>query len=128
MVIRIYTLDLFSQNQILESDTSLSEGICNDNIAQKNNESTAVLKIKETFIFLAAGVDEVSGLADVILLASYNLKAQKLVVLQIPRDTYFNVSSATYKKINGAISELGGIENFAKKLAVVKLCLIFVNY
>lgn len=115
-VIFYWIVFLFSQNQILESDTSLSEGICNDNIAQKNNESTAVLKNKETFIFLAAGVDEVSGLADVILLASYNLKAQKLVVLQIPRDTYFNVSSATYKKINGAISELGGIENFAQKL------------
>jgi len=61
-------------------------------------------------------VDEVSGLADVILLASFNLKTQKFVVLQIPRDTYFNVSNASYKKINGAISELGGIKNFAQEL------------
>lgn len=69
-----------------------------------------------TYIYLAAGKDEVSGLADVIMLVFFDTEKLKVNIVQIPRDTYFNCTERSYKKINGAISALGGIDRFAEAL------------
>jgi LCP family protein required for cell wall assembly len=69
-----------------------------------------------TYIYLAVGKDEISGLADVIMLISFDTENLKINIVQIPRDTYFNCTRRTYKKINGAIGTLGGIDKFAAEL------------
>ncbi len=69
-----------------------------------------------TYVYLAAGFDEVSGLADVIMLISFDTENLRVNIVQIPRDTYFNCTERSYKKINGAISALGGIDKFAEEL------------
>lgn len=56
---------------------------------------------------LLVGRDESAGLADAIILVSFNLTRSSATLLQIPRDTYAEYTSKSYKKINGALSELG---------------------
>lgn len=94
----------------------VTDDINNDVSVEEDNNVAISDDNALIYNFLAVGVDEASGLTDVILLASFNLKTQKLVVLQIPRDTYFNVSDSDYKKINGAIYELGSVDGFAREL------------
>ena len=55
---------------------------------------------------LIVGKDKASGLADVIMLASFNKSANKACILQIPRDTYADYGGS-YFKINGALRALG---------------------
>jgi len=69
-----------------------------------------------TYIYLVVGKDEISGLADVIMLIFFDTENLKINIVQIPRDTYFNCTGRTYKKINGAVSALGGIDRFAAEL------------
>ena len=60
--------------------------------------------------FLVLGRDNVSGLQDMMMLASYDEKNGTVSIVQIPRDTYAEFSSGSYKKINGAVSALGSEE------------------
>ncbi len=57
---------------------------------------------------LVLGRDEAAGLTDMMMLASFDLENASLSVMQIPRDTYLAYTQADYKKINGALSRLGG--------------------
>ncbi len=66
---------------------------------------------------LFCGRDDGAGLADVIILASVDMRTGDTNVLQIPRDTYFAYTDADYKKINGAPHALGSTESFARKLS-----------
>lgn len=67
-------------------------------------------------VFLVAGRDEVSGLTDVLMLVSFDTDAGEVCVLQLPRDTYFNCTQRSYKKLNGASSALGGLRGLADEL------------
>ena len=60
--------------------------------------------------FLVLGRDKVSGLHDMMMLVSYDEAASKVAVVQIPRDTYAEISGGNYRKINGAVSALGSEE------------------
>lgn len=57
--------------------------------------------------FLLLGRDKAAGLCDVIILGSVNTDNGNISFMQIPRDTYFNCSEGTYKKMNGAYNSLG---------------------
>lgn len=67
--------------------------------------------------FLFIGRDDGANLCDVIILASVNTATGDTNMLHIPRDTYFNYTDASYKKINGAPRALGSAENFARALS-----------
>jgi LCP family protein required for cell wall assembly len=56
---------------------------------------------------LVTGRDRVSALTDVIMLACFDPAAERICVLQIPRDTYALYGDGRYRKINGAQKELG---------------------
>ncbi len=43
---------------------------------------------KDKYLFLVVGVDKASGRGDAILLASFDVSAGRISVMQIPRDTY----------------------------------------
>lgn len=58
--------------------------------------------------FLLLGEDTAAGLSDVIIIVSCDTKNSKMCVLQIPRDTYAEYTSAAYRKMNAASDILGG--------------------
>ena len=51
--------------------------------------------------FLVLGHDRAASLTDVIMLISYDTKAQSVTIMQIPRDTYVEIGDHFYHKING---------------------------
>ena len=65
---------------------------------------------KDRWTVLVMGKDAAAGLTDVMMLASMDTKTGELHLLQIPRDTYADYTSRSYKKINGAYAALGGEE------------------
>ena len=65
---------------------------------------------------LLLGRDNAAGLCDVIIVSTINTDNGNITFMQIPRDTYFNCSKATYKKINGAYNSLGSASELANAL------------
>ena len=76
---------------------------------------------------LVLGKDNTSGLCDVIMIASYNLSDSSVAVLQIPRDTYAEFTDKSYKKLNGALNELGSERAFCDFLEQT-LCVRIDDY
>ena len=72
---------------------------------------------EESFRFLVAGSDATSGLCDVLMLVSIDRATHEVFVLQLPRDTYANYTEKSYRKLNGAVAELGGMDGFAEFLS-----------
>lgn len=57
---------------------------------------------KETkYNFLVMGHDRAANLTDVIMLVSFDTDDNKLTLMQLPRDTYFEIDDYSYHKING---------------------------
>lgn len=67
--------------------------------------------------FLLLGRDRVSGLTDVIMLTSIDTDSKTVTVVQIPRDTYARYTDGSYKKLNGAMSALGGASELCELLS-----------
>ena len=100
-------------------------------------EMTEVEKIggKVKFNVLIVGLDKSEANSDVIMVASFNEKTNKISVMSIPRDTYVSFGGRSYL-INSAYSmperqadgsvKPGGIEMLAKK--VTGLTGIPINY
>ena len=77
---------------------------------------TAKSADRTVYNILLLGKDDAAGLSDVIILASINVQSGDVNILQIPRDTYFNYTDGSYKKINGAPNALTN-EGFASALS-----------
>ncbi len=67
--------------------------------------------------FLLLGRDSAAGLCDVVILGTVNTDNGNISFMQIPRDTYFDCSDTTYKKINGAYNSLGSASRMASALS-----------
>ena len=93
---------------------NINDNIKNKNDTDKNSGATdnALPSVdvgkdyERPLCVLIVGRDKVSGLADVMMLASFDKNAKSAFVLQIPRDTYAEYGSS-YVKINGALKFLG---------------------
>ncbi len=70
----------------------------------------------EKYCVLITGKDRVSGLTDVIMLASFDSAQSRISVMQIPRDTYAEYGSSKHRKLNGALVYLGGEEKLKEYL------------
>lgn len=88
-----------------EDGKSLAESELSASI-ELNSNSDLAANAERPYCVLAVGRDRVSGLADVIMLISFDRQSKKACILQIPRDTYAEYG-APYFKINGIISNLG---------------------
>lgn len=75
---------------------------------QSQNLSGAESLAKSKYTVLVLGRDDASGLTDVLLIVSFDTESKAVSVLQIPRDTYAEFTSAAYRKINGACDVLDG--------------------
>ncbi len=62
---------------------------------------------------LFMGLDNEAGLCDVMMLVGINKTSKTATAVQIPRDTYAAYTSASYKKLNGAYTSLGGARQTA---------------
>lgn len=70
-------------------------------------DESAIKLADDPYCLLVTGRDRVSALTDVIMLACFDPAAERICVLQIPRDTYALYGDGRYRKINGAQKELG---------------------
>jgi len=59
----------------------------------------------QVWTFLLMGTDDGNGNADTLMVATYDVKAQKVGVVSIPRDTIVDREWSRYPKINGAYSK-----------------------
>lgn len=86
---------------------------------QKEEPITDTLKSKNEYSIynvLFLGRDNAAGLCDVIILGTVNTDNGNIIFMQIPRDTYFNYTEASYKKLNGAYNSLGSASAVANNL------------
>ena len=73
--------------------------------------------IKERpYTILILGKDKVSGLTDVMMLASFDTENNRICAMQIPRDTYAEYSE-NHRKLNTAVKVLGGERELCKFLS-----------
>lgn len=80
---------------------------CTSACAQNSDSVAATVSGDRITRVLLVGCDRAASLADSIMIVSINETQAKASILQIPRDTYAEYTSRSYKKINGAISALG---------------------
>ena len=73
--------------------------------------------------FLVLGRDRAAGLTDSILVVAINEDTKQVGILQIPRDTFAAYTQKDYKKLNGALNELGagGIKTLLSEALCVRL-------
>ena len=85
---------------------------------QEKNAADTLRRAGEQTVYnmLLLGRDASAGLCDVMVLVSIDTEHGNVGIMQIPRDTYFNYTSGSYKKINGAPNALG-TERFSNALA-----------
>jgi LCP family protein required for cell wall assembly len=98
------------------SDYSVAFSSQNQKSLHVNNSdgtNVASASPQSNYIFLISGTDVVSGLSDVLLLVNLDIENSSVNILQIPRDTYFEYTTHSYKKINAASKTLGGLSNLA---------------
>jgi LCP family protein required for cell wall assembly len=74
---------------------------------EEASDESAIKLADDPYCLLVTGRDRVSALTDVIMLACFDPAAERICVLQIPRDTYALYGDGRYRKINGAQKELG---------------------
>ena len=70
---------------------------------------------KLVWTFLLMGTDDGNGNADTLMVATYDVKKQKVGVVSIPRDTIVDRDWSRYPKINGAYSK--GVEQVRKEVS-----------
>lgn len=101
-----------------------------DNVAVNGGNDSETSKVDSEDVrlnILVMGKDDSSGLCDVLMLASYNLTDSSVGIVQIPRDTYAEYTSSSYKKLNGALSSLGSEREFCDFLEKT-LCVRIDHY
>lgn len=69
------------------------------------------------YTFLLMGTDDGNGNADTLMVATYDVKEQKVGVVSIPRDTIVDRSWSRYPKINGAYGGGGGVERVRQEVS-----------
>ena len=79
--------------------------------ATESAENTATEHGVRNVLFM--GFDDEAGLCDVMMLISLNSGSKSAAIAQIPRDSYAKYTDASYKKLNGAYSSLGGAAEVA---------------
>ncbi len=93
--------------------------VSNSKVEEEEATTDTIKRANEDNIcnFLLLGRDAAAGLCDVVILGTVNTDNGNISFMQIPRDTYFNCTEATYKKINGAYNSLGSAAAMSNELS-----------
>lgn len=78
-------------------------------------EQNGLRRRDQVWTFLLMGTDDGNGNADTLMVASYDVKQQKVGVVSVPRDTIVDRDWTRYPKINGAYSR--GVEQVRKEVS-----------
>jgi len=78
-------------------------------------EQEGLKRKDQMWTFLLMGTDDGNGNADTLMVASYDVKEQKVGVVSVPRDTIVDRDWTRYPKINGAYSR--GVEQVRKEVS-----------
>lgn len=89
---------------------------CQQNFANDNQDVAVRGREQSKYNFLVFGRDNSANLCDVIILASLDFESKEISIMQIPRDTYFDIDGS-HKKINGVQSVLGSAEAAVRALS-----------
>ena len=81
-----------------------------DSSAQTPPEEEGLKRKDLCYTFLLLGTDDGNGNADTLMVGTYDVQAQKVGVVSIPRDTIVDRDWSRYPKINGAYGGGGGVE------------------
>ncbi len=116
----LFLAAFFALRLMLVFDNDANASAIDKSFEESASQNTANADLRTNFLVM--GKDEASGLYDMIMLVSYNVTRSEIGVVQIPRDTYAEFTEGSYKKLNGAVSALGGEREFcaflSKSLAV----------
>ena len=102
----IYTVLLLVALLVLFA-VALTVAVGKSGTPEEAPDESAIKLADDPYCLLVTGKDRVSALTDVIMLACFDPSAERICVLQIPRDTYALYGDGRYRKINGAQKELG---------------------
>ena len=69
------------------------------------------------YTFLLLGTDDGNGNADTLMVGTYDVQAQKISVVSVPRDTIVDRDWSRYPKINGAYGGGGGVDRVRRELS-----------
>ena len=78
-------------------------------------EQEGLKRRDQVWTFLLMGTDDGNGNADTLMVASFDVKEQKVGVVSVPRDTIVDRDWTRYPKINGAYSK--GVEQVRKEVS-----------
>ncbi len=78
-------------------------------------EQEGLKRRDQVWTFLLMGTDDGNGNADTLMVATYDVKEQKVGVVSVPRDTIVDREWTRYPKINGAYSR--GVEQVRKEVS-----------
>lgn len=111
------TNTLFTVGTVLLIMTALIGFLFIRGSAGADDSANTVKSSNEQSIYniLLLGRDSAAGLCDVMIIVSIDTESGNTFVVQIPRDTYFDYTDESYKKINGAPSSQG-IADFTNAL------------
>ena len=88
---------------------------CHQNYVYNDPDVAVRGREQSRYNFLVLGRDSSANLCDVIILASIDFEGKEINVMQIPRDTYFDIDGS-HKKINGLQNVLNSADAAAKAL------------
>lgn len=88
---------------------------CQKNFTDDDSDIAVRGRAQSRYNFLVLGRDNSANLCDVIILASLDFESKEINIMQIPRDTYFDIDGS-HKKINGVQNVLNSAEAAARVL------------
>ena len=96
----------FTDTEIYSPGPADSVGKFETQGTTETEKSPDYVREKDKYLFLAVGVDRSAGLADAIMLASFDATSGSVSVMQIPRDTYIEIDGKG-RKINSLLPDYG---------------------
>lgn len=91
--------------------------VVGDVSGQTQQEQEGLKRRELCYTFLLMGTDDGNGNADTLMVATYDVKEQRVGVVSIPRDTIVDRSWSRYPKINGAYGGGGGVERVRREVS-----------
>lgn len=98
-------------------DVSQTEEQGQDSSTQTPPEEEGLKRRDLCYTFLLLGTDDGNGNADTLMVGTYDVKAQKVGVVSVPRDTIVDREWSRYPKINGAYGGGGGVDRVRSELS-----------
>jgi len=112
-----FSFAFFTTSAIKNSDEVATTAVIQETKPMENQK-------KKRYNILLLGEDDAAGLTDVLMIVSCDTENGEINVLQIPRDTYAEYTSVSYRNMNAASDILGGgagVADFLEETLVISI-------